>query len=338
VSATHGAATDTAAVRKPRAEPSAPGARVRWLCGRARGERLLDAASSGGAAALILAREGSNVVAVERDDAALERARELLEAERPEVGDRVRLLARLAVEDDAFDTVLLGHALEDEDQIEPSLENARRALAPEGIVVIAIPYGTNGYLDRDEPAHLRPLLRALGHSYAIEDVEVGHGFLGIVARVEPDPRARAEIGPWLDALEAAHCRLADRERVAASYDEDLEERDRSAAAQARALDRATDRAERLERRRARLEERMAEAKASQQEARRRAADAERQLSRQETELAKAKAEVDRRKEQMERLRASRSFRLVQLLWSLSGAAQRRLGRARAARGGTSSGS
>jgi len=322
------AAADAAAARDTRPPPPA---RIRWLCGRARGERLLDAASSGGAAALILAREGSSVVAVERDGAALERARELLEAEPRDVRERVRLLGRLAVEDDAFDTVLLGQALEDEDQIEPSLENARRALAADGAAVITVPYGSNGYLDRDEPAHLRPLLRALSRSYAIEDVEVGHGFLGIVARVEPDSQARTDVGPWLDALESAHRRLADREHVAAAHDEELEERDRSAAAQGRALDRATDRAERLERRRARLEE-------SQQEARRRAADAERRLSRQETELAKAKAEVDRRKEQMDRLRASRSFRLVQLLWSLSGAAQRRLGRARAARGGTSSGS
>lgn len=305
--------------------------RLHWLTGRARGDRVLDAASGDGAAALLLAGEGRAAVAVEREPGALDDARRALADDAGDAGAQVEAVAdqpgELAVEADAFDTVLLGDSLEDEERVGPALDDARRVLRPRGIVAIVVAYGADLWLDREEPAHLRPLLAALTeHGFAVEEVEPADGYLGIVARAEaggrsPEGAARdgAALAPWLDALEAAHRRLADRQRTLDLQRDELERREREAMTRSNELEQAERRAARLDQRVRRLEERVGEAKA-------RAEDLRERLAAGEAELGATKEEADRERKRLETLEASKSLRLVRLLWRARSAVRRRAGR------------
>ncbi len=89
--------------------------RVHWMCQQCAGDRVLDVGCSQGITAILLAREGICVTAIDSDPASIEFAAAEIAREGPQVRSRLTLLetdlASLPV-GSGFDTVILGEVLE----------------------------------------------------------------------------------------------------------------------------------------------------------------------------------------------------------------------------------
>jgi ubiquinone/menaquinone biosynthesis C-methylase UbiE/spore maturation protein CgeB len=160
-------------------------ARIHWLCRQALGRRILDIGCSHGVASILLAREGKEVVGLDREQGALDVAAERLAREVPEVQDRVTLVKaearELPFEDQSFDSVLLGEVLEHQVDPEPVLTEAARVVRRGGRVVITTPYGVLEYHDHKEPLYLRDLFKLIGPVLDVEELELIDRYTGVVA-------------------------------------------------------------------------------------------------------------------------------------------------------------
>lgn len=304
----HAGADDPAVVEAETVEPDAGELhRIHWLAGRSAGERVLDAAGTGGAAGVLLAEEGRAVVAVEAADDSLERTRRRIEAADEAVRAQIEVVAPaeggLSLDDGAFDTVLLSlGSLE--------LGEALRLLGSEGTLVLTTAWDAHPYLDSQEEPELQAMLETLERSLVVEHLELGEGFLGLVARRGGTGRGSQ---PWLDALRSVHHRLADRDRALARLEEELAERDAAAENALAELERTKREGERLRGRVERLEERREAAKRRGDELREKLTLRERELREARRELREARREAAKDRRRLEALLSSRSYRAGRLL-------------------------
>ena len=188
-------------------------ARIHWLCTQVAGTTVLDIGCSQGIASILLAREGHRVTGVDIETAALDYAREQLGQEEPHVSERVTFefaeAADLPYEDGSFDTVLMGELLEHQLDPAPLLREARRVLAPDGLLAITFPYGIFRYPDHKEPLYLGPIIEQLEAGFAIERVEVVERWVGLVASAVREQSPKIQRNGWVLAMKAAESRLAE---------------------------------------------------------------------------------------------------------------------------------
>lgn len=292
--------------------------RIHWLCGSIEGDRVLDLSMSGVVPAVLLARSGKTVVDVEPNEAAVDEAQGRLESEEPSVRGRVTLVRAhaddLSGHDGTFDTVLLGDGFSDEAEVGPLVERAQRALRDDGLALVAAPYGINRYHDQDEPPGLRAYVATLTTRFTIDEVHVDEGYLGMTARLRPDG-GRVTVDPWLDALQAVYRRLEQLQRAIDGHAEDTAERDRTARNERAARERTEGHA-------ARLEERLAATKDRHEAERERVRELKAKVAERDSALRDARAQAAEAKQRLEKLRSSRSFRAIRLLWRARSAASR----------------
>ena len=187
--------------------------RVQWMCARASGQRVLDLGCSQGIAAILLGREGREVVGIDRETAAIDAARERLASEIETVQSRVRFevaeASSMPFEDASFDTVLLGEVLEHQTSPEEMLGYVDRVLRPGGTVVVTVPYGLFRYHDHKTTIYLGPLLEGLSRRWDVGALELMGRYLGAAA-VKPAFRHLDRPGgvPWREALALADRRVA----------------------------------------------------------------------------------------------------------------------------------
>jgi SAM-dependent methyltransferase len=187
--------------------------RIHWMCAQVRGPDVLDVGCSQGIAAILLAREGHQVVGVDREREAIRAARERLDHEEPQVRERVEFRVgegrAVGFPNDSFDDVLLGEVLEH--QLDPGklLDEARRVLRPGGRIVITTSYGIHPYPDHKEPLHLSALLERLSPKLSIAEIALVDRYAGIVAERSKDRAPRV----WRRALRVAEGRLADQDEA-----------------------------------------------------------------------------------------------------------------------------
>jgi 2-polyprenyl-3-methyl-5-hydroxy-6-metoxy-1,4-benzoquinol methylase len=187
--------------------------RIHWMCSRVAGSDVLDIGCSQGIASILLAREGHQVVGIDREHEAIRAARDRLDEEEPDVRRRVEFRVgegrAVGFPDASFDAVLLGEVLEH--QLDPwkLLKEARRVLRPGGRIVITTPYGVHPYPDHKEPLYLSALLERLSSKLSIAEIALVDRYAAIVAERSKE---RAP-GVWRRALRVAEGRLADQDET-----------------------------------------------------------------------------------------------------------------------------
>ena len=132
--------------------------RVHWVCSQVQGEQVLEVGCSQGIVALLLAREGFDVVGVDVASGALEFAEGLRVEEAQAVQDRLefRLTDGSLDEfgDGSFECVVLGEVVEHLTQPQRLLADVVRVLAPGGRLVLTTTIGI--YPDPDHKESLFP--------------------------------------------------------------------------------------------------------------------------------------------------------------------------------------
>jgi SAM-dependent methyltransferase len=186
------------------------------LLGAGRGRRLLDAGAADGFLAEVLAANGWDVTAIERDPLQAERARgkcrEVIVADLADVGDKLI---------GSFDAIVYGDVLEHLADPLPAVVAVNKRLAPDGAVIVSVPnvahvwmrlslltgrfdYRDRGILDR---THLRFFTRR-----TFLDLLARAGLRVTAFRATPAPLPlvvpRRWHGRWLGVAQAASARAA----------------------------------------------------------------------------------------------------------------------------------
>ncbi len=175
--------------------------RIHWMCAQVVGDTVLDVGCSQGITALLLAREGCLVTAIDTHPESVAFAREELARETPLVQGRVRLvetdLASLP-DEPAFDTIVMGEVLEHQALPERFLRSGMTRLRAGGRLVITTPFALHPHPDHKIsvfPRQIEALARRLCLVVAHLDVE-DHYIRSVLLR----PAERAETALPLDLL------------------------------------------------------------------------------------------------------------------------------------------
>ncbi len=175
-------------------------ARIHWMCSQARGPRVLDAGCSQGIAALLLGREGLEVVGVDVEPEAIAEAEQALAAEPEAVRSRVRFLVGNLLDPPAdlgrFDSILAGELLEHLVQPERLVQRCWELLRDDGLLVVTVPFGLHPHPDHKQTFYLGGLVSTLSPYFVIERLRLLHTaegadspapLIGAVARKQPSP-------------------------------------------------------------------------------------------------------------------------------------------------------
>ncbi|MFC1610892.1 glycosyltransferase [Myxococcota bacterium] len=150
--------------------------RVHWMSSQVNGPRVLDIGCSQGIVAILLAREGFDVLGVDTDPDAIRRA--LADREKESEDTQKRLTFRNAsifdepLDKASFDTILLGEIIEHLAQPDRLLEVAARLLAPKGLVVITTPFGILEDPDHKQTFFLSRFVELISPHFAIHKLQI----------------------------------------------------------------------------------------------------------------------------------------------------------------------
>lgn len=159
--------------------------RVNWICGHTAGENILDVGCSQGIVALLLAREGKNVLAIDIDAENIAYAEEHLASEPLDVQKHVQYLCvdflKHNLQDAAFDCVLLTEVLEHLDDPEACLEKISGLLRPDGQVLVMVPFGINPHPDHKRTYYFLDLLHSMQKYFQPVSVDFLESWIAIRA-------------------------------------------------------------------------------------------------------------------------------------------------------------
>ena len=210
-------------------DPGPAGDRIRrridWMADQAQGPRALDAWGNEGILAIMLARRGIEVTALEADPEAIERARGLLAKEPAEVRERVELVqgsfSPPSPVEGPFDTVVLGNILEQAGNPGAVLDRCLAHLRPEGRVVITIALGPDPGDEHRRALRPTDVIHLLEPRLALHAMEAEDGHLRFVGRLSEDRQAswrhmgiESVLSMTEAALMASQARVRELERQA----------------------------------------------------------------------------------------------------------------------------
>ncbi len=170
-------------------------ARVHWICGQVTGRRVLEVGCSQGIVALLLAREGFDVLAIDVHAPSIAYARRMLSEEEEPV--RQRLTYRTTVGDfsdidGTFDTAILGEVVEHLVQPKRIIEELLPFLNVGGRLVLTTPLGVHLAPDHKEPLYPSQLRDMLAPHFRLDgwqrfaDHEADVQYLGLNCLLDPD--------------------------------------------------------------------------------------------------------------------------------------------------------
>ena len=172
--------------------------RIHWLCAQCRGHRVLDVGCASATASILLAREGYEVVALDRDPEAIERAQRERGREQDAVAERMAFIVADATEPPAdlgrFNTILIGHLLEYLVQPERVLAAAAGLLAEGGRLVVSVPFGLQEGPGIKRGFRLHQLMDLFHPAWRVQDPVIRHGGFRLVAFPRQGSGERA--GDW----------------------------------------------------------------------------------------------------------------------------------------------
>lgn len=148
--------------------------RFSWLSSHLKGKNVLDIGCSQGIFPILLAREGKEIVAIDIDKRALDRANALLECEDDSVKKNVRFIHSSISEfecDGKFDTIILSEILEHQYFPLETIIKAKSLLNEKGTLLITVPFGYNTYLDHKKNYMICDIFELLDKKIKIENVD-----------------------------------------------------------------------------------------------------------------------------------------------------------------------
>ena len=159
--------------------------RVHWICSQVRGRRILDMGCSQGITALLLGREGFEVIGVDTDSEAITQAQRYLAKERQAVTERVKFLCDDAIHiletQGPFDSIIMGDLVEHLVRPGHAIEVARRGLSEGGVLVLTSPFGQRAEPGCVRPFHLGSFCRLLSGAWTPEEIQLVHSGIRAVA-------------------------------------------------------------------------------------------------------------------------------------------------------------
>ncbi|GGE56683.1 hypothetical protein GCM10011391_39510 [Pullulanibacillus camelliae] len=197
-------------------EASEHGARTRermhWICQHVQGSRILDIGCSQGIIPILLAREAKHVVGIDSEEEAIAFANRTLEAEelstRQRVKFKVESILDFASEESQFDTVILGHLLDQFLDPRSLLKKVDQLLNDGGRVIITVPFGIDTQVEHKKDYYLLELIKSLPEKYGIKDLRVQYKWIGVI--ITRDGQVNSEMGireDWLKKLEEGFYRI-----------------------------------------------------------------------------------------------------------------------------------
>ncbi|WP_141455584.1 glycosyltransferase [Pseudoxanthomonas sp. z9] len=206
-------------------------ARINWMCSQAKPGRALDVGCSQGIAAILMAREGKHVLAIDIFQPAIDYANDERAKEIQSVQDRVefRCTELAALKGMQFDTILMGEVIEHQTDVPAFISQAVDLCAPEGRIVITVPFGYHPWPDHKATVFPDDLLDALRETFEISVLDVVDGYIRCVAnRILTKPSLENSLAMAIGATEAGawevqkrnielSASLSDAKKVIADY-------------------------------------------------------------------------------------------------------------------------
>lgn len=157
--------------------------RINWMAANAAGKTALDVGCSQGITSILMAREGLRVVGIDIDPPTVRYAQAEREKEIPSVRERLefRCCELAALGDETFDTVVLGEVIEHQTNAVRFIRDAVRHVAPNGRVVITVPFGLHPFPDHKCTVFPGDVVEAIGDAFALVSLDVTGGYVRAVA-------------------------------------------------------------------------------------------------------------------------------------------------------------
>lgn len=190
--------------------------RVEWIVSSVRGDAVLDVGCSEGIIAILIAREGRRVTAIDRHAGALSYARELLAAEPAGVRECAEFLNRDVTSfraETPFDTVVAGEILEHVQRPERLLRILGDLVTPDsGRLILTTPCGYFPHPDHRQTFTPRQLAELVSEQFRIEHFSIADEYIRVIAR-------RPNDGPVgeLDLLDLTEQAMLASQRAKSEY-------------------------------------------------------------------------------------------------------------------------
>lgn len=160
--------------------------RVHWIAAGVTGTSILDVGCSQGITSILLGREGYDVLGIDLAQNSLLRAQEYLASESISVQENVTFqhsdFMRVDLEVGAYSTIIMGEVLGYLVKPVNFIARAYNLLAPQGHIIITVPFGINELLDHKSTFYLSAMRSLLHPYFEVADANyVGNsiGFVGI---------------------------------------------------------------------------------------------------------------------------------------------------------------
>lgn len=160
--------------------------RINWICSQSEGLNIIDIGCSQGIVPLLLAREGFKVLGIDIDEDAIEYASRSLAKEPPETRANLTFtrgsMYELELDNDHYDTVIMGEVLEHLAKPERAVRIAYLILRNNGKYIITVPFGFGLGKQHRQTFYLTSIYKLLQPHFDITDVEIIGAWLCLACR------------------------------------------------------------------------------------------------------------------------------------------------------------
>ncbi|ARI76240.1 methyltransferase domain-containing protein [Halobacillus mangrovi] len=170
--------------------------RVNWIVNQVKGTKVLDIGCSQGIIPIILGREGKTIDALDIIKESIDYAKEQLKNEHTSVQENINFrVSNFMTETELegqYETVLMTEVLEHISDPEGFLKKVHDHLAPEGRLVVTVPFGINDYFDHKRTYFLTNLDEHLSEYFTVENFEFLGGWTGVVCTKKSTSKRRGD--------------------------------------------------------------------------------------------------------------------------------------------------
>jgi cyclopropane fatty-acyl-phospholipid synthase-like methyltransferase/glycosyltransferase involved in cell wall biosynthesis len=153
-----------------------------WMSQMVYGNSILDVGCSSGIFPILMAREGKQVLGIDLDKSAIEKAEKIKRQEEINVQRKVQFL-NVSMNDlettNKYDTIILSEMLEHVFYPTEILEKATTLLNNEGVIIITIPFGINSYFDHKKTYYLWDIFQETNGILEIIDMDFFDEWIGV---------------------------------------------------------------------------------------------------------------------------------------------------------------
>ncbi|MBE0500737.1 MAG: methyltransferase domain-containing protein, partial [Desulfuromonadales bacterium] len=173
--------------------------RVHWVCGMAKGPRVLDIGCSQGIVPVLLGREGYTVTGIDSDSQAIAAAKTFLADQKPNVQTKVNFIhadfISFPFDGALFDTAIVSEVLEH--LVDPAsfVSRAAERLSPGGTLIVTVPFGINDFIDHKWTFYALEPLRLVWELFSVDEVEVFGKWIGFSCR-KRNSKAKKGLTEW----------------------------------------------------------------------------------------------------------------------------------------------